>query len=176
MNEINNEVSLQEMLDAREQKVFHQNELFRKDNAECLLSFGLNIPGPVKRSELFDYAFEYGCQCILQALSSNKIDFISSEKKLSKTGNELYITLNYNPLYIKELMVPVENDEDIGRLFDIDILDRNLEKVSRTEFGDSRRKCIICDKEAYICSRNRAHSVSEMINKINSIIEAHRNR
>ena len=43
----NNEVTLEEMLDARERRVFLQNSLIQTYN-KPIISFTLNIPGPVK--------------------------------------------------------------------------------------------------------------------------------
>ena len=51
------EVTLAQMLEARERRAFHQKELLSKFRRP-LLSFTMNIAGPVKNSELIRRGFD----------------------------------------------------------------------------------------------------------------------
>jgi phosphoribosyl-dephospho-CoA transferase len=48
------------------------------------------------------------------------------------------------------------------RLFDLDILDRNLNAISRRDVGKEERQCFICDRAAHLCARARTHSLQEL--------------
>ena len=50
------------------------------------------------------------------------------------------------------------------------MLKENLEALSRTEIGIKRRKCLVCDGDAKICGRSRAHTIYELQEKVYSII------
>ena len=67
---------------------------------------------------------------------------------------------------IKKLMTTMEETHILGRLFDIDVLDANGQKLSR----DMPRRCLLCDKQAQICARSRRHSVSELTAKIAAML------
>ena len=57
----------------------------------------------------------------------------------------------------------LEDSVALGRLFDIDVIQTDGMKISRTDLGFSTRKCLICNQEAFVCSRARTHSVKELL-------------
>ncbi len=68
---------------------------------------------------------------------------------------------------IKNITIAIEESSQLGRLFDIDVIDVNFEKLSRKSF----RKCLICEKQAQECGRSRKHSIEELQNKVEEILE-----
>ena len=60
---------------------------------------------------------------------------------------------------------------DQNGIFDIDVIQKDGQKVSREEFGMPPRKCLMCEEEAHLCARNRTHAVPEMVAEIHRIIE-----
>ena len=60
----------------------------------------------------------------------------------------------------------IEETHPVGRLFDLDVIDINGQKLSRPSF----RKCIICGCQAQECARTRKHSVNEMQSKIEEML------
>ena len=76
----NNEVTLEEMLDARERRVFLQNSLIQTYN-KPIISFTLNIPGPVKVFDKIPETFEEGVRKIRQALCDSVIMKARSVKR-----------------------------------------------------------------------------------------------
>ena len=68
----NNDVTLEEMLDARERSVFLPNSLIQTYNTP-IISFTLNIPGPVKVFDKIPETFEEGVRKIRQALCDSAI-------------------------------------------------------------------------------------------------------
>ena len=70
----------------------------------------------------------------------------------------------------KILTTEIEETHPIGRLFDIDVIDTDGQKLSRPSY----RKCIICGCQAQECARTRKHTVEEMQAKIEEMLEKRR--
>lgn len=83
-----------------------------------------------------------------------------------KTGDELLLAVDYPAKKIKDLTTDIEETHPVGRLFDLDVIDINGQKLSRPSF----RKCIICRCQAQECARTRKHSVNEMQAKIEEML------
>ena len=49
----------------------------------------------------------------------------------------------------------------------MDVIDVNFEKLSRKSF----RKCLICEEQAQECGRSRKHSIEELQEKVEEILE-----
>lgn len=158
-------VSLQDMLLCREKRVELQNVLLNKYHSP-LLSFTLNIPGPIKTNELLHNTFLTGFNEIKKKLKLNQIKILKEIQINEKTGDELICAFNGSDEMVKNLMIQIENSHPLGRLFDIDILDATGHKLSRSQY----RSCLLCNKQAQECARNRTHSVSEMQEAILKII------
>ena len=146
------EVGIDEILDCREKRVAIQNEMIKKYN-KPVISFTMNIPGPIKTNNEIKKAFDIGKKLEVQELNEN-------------TGNELFISVNSLAEKIKDITVTIEESSELGRLFDIDVIDINFEKLSRKSF----RKCLICEEQAQECGRSRKHSVKELQDKIEEIL------
>ena len=68
---------------------------------------------------------------------------------------------------IKDITIAIEESSQLGRLFDMDVLDVNFEKLSRKSF----RKCLICEEQAQECGRSRKHSIEKLQNKVEEILK-----
>ncbi len=148
------------MLQAREKRVQRQEEMLK--NCTCLVCFTMNIAGPYKISDSIKRAYAEGVIKIFRLLEQYSINVLKTEQYIEKTGVEGYIQLNENPLKIKRLMVQIEDNFELGRLFDIDVIKPDGEKVSRSDIGMDGRRCMICGSEGSGCARSRKHSVEEL--------------
>lgn len=164
------EVSLQEMLAARERRCYLQTNLLSQYK-KSLISFTLNIPGPVKVLPGVPDAFATGCQRIETLLKERLVLIQHMETIKEKTGYEAFYNVDANPDFIKELMVSLEDQDRVGRIFDIDVLRTDGSKVSREDLGFSPRSCLLCSQPAHVCSRSRRHSVAELTAEIESILK-----
>lgn len=158
------EVTLQEMLDAREGRAFRQKKILSHYNI-TIISFTLNIPGSVKAFPLAEMAFKEGKKLISRHLKRNNINIIHEEKSSKSTGYEACFAVDSSPYLVKRLMVDIENGLSIGRIFDIDVLNANGKKISRQEIGSDVRMCLMCREPAHVCSRSRKHSARELVLK-----------
>ena len=150
------------MLEAREKRVERQEKLLK--GCSCLVCFTMNIAGPYKISDCIMRAYAEGVAKIYRLLEQNSIDVLKAEQVIEKTGVEGYIALQQNPFEIKRLMVQIEDNFELGRLFDIDVIKSDGEKVSRSDIGMDGRSCMICGSEGSGCARSRRHSVEELQN------------
>lgn len=157
-------IVLQDMLEAREKRAARQTDLIHRYQVP-VISFGLNIAGPVKKFPLADLTFEAGCEQIRIRLKSYGIRVLHEEENRADTGNEAFFCTDADPAKVKKIVVELEEEHTLGRLFDIDVIKKNGEKVSRTELGIPERTCLLCGKPAFECSRSRAHSTEELFTR-----------
>ena len=67
------EVGIDEILNCREKRVAIQNEMIKKYN-KPVISFTMNIPGPIKTNNEIKKAFDIGKNLILENLKKNNIE------------------------------------------------------------------------------------------------------
>lgn len=158
------EASLEEILDARERRGEVQRELLAKKGAS-LVSFTLNIPGPIKAFPFAKWLFETGDRLIRQMVKTEEGQILHSCENTENTGLEGFYLLNLSPQKVKRILAIAEENHPLGRLFDFDVLDGRGKKVSRQELGFPERKCLICGDPAFFCSRSRRHSAKEVFNR-----------
>lgn len=164
-------VDIEEILLSHERRVFIQKQLIEK-YLFPVISFTMNIPGPIKTNKLIKDAFIYGKKQLLKRLKDNKVEILEIKELNEKTGNELFIVAKIEAKKLKELTVSVEEIGEIGRLFDMDVIDINYEKLSRNIY----RKCFICNKQAQECGRSRNHSIQELQSKVKKIFKMFENK
>lgn len=160
------EVKLNDILLCRERRVHIQSNYIKMYHCP-VISFCMNIPGPIKTNSSIRNAFEIGKHALLSWLNTEHISIADYIEFHDHTGDELIMSVHCSPEKLKEKSLLIEESLPLGRLFDIDILDKNGIKLSRTYF----RKCIICGQIAHECSRARSHSIEELQQKINDILQ-----
>jgi len=146
---------LTEILLAREQRVKKQNQLLDKYK-KPLLCFTMNIPGPEKCNRDVSIGFAVGNWLLQDALRDYRV--VHKEQNRLITGCEAYYVVDMPARELKRLAVELEDIAPVGRLFDMDVLDTDGTKLSRSQ----RRKCLICDEDAVICARSRAHGLEQL--------------
>ena len=161
-------VELPAMLARREQRAAEQ-AAFLTQYQTPLLSFCLNIPGPVKTTPELRQVFDQAMQETRQKLQQEHIPILAQNECHAATGDECLLALDGEAAKIKKLMTRIEETHILGRLFDIDVLDAKGQKLSR----DMPRRCLLCDKQAQVCARSRRHSVPELTHRIEEMIAAY---
>lgn len=156
-------VTLEEMLYCREERVQVQQSLIEKHNLP-IVSFTMNIAGPVKTSPLIERGFNEGLRLLLNAVSEKNVK--EKTVRFLKTGPEGYISVNLPPREIKKICTRIEEQNALGRLFDMDVIGKGGEKLVR----ENERGCIVCGKAGRECAASRAHSVKEIAEITNNIL------
>ena len=123
------EVGIDEILNCREKRVVIQNDMIKKYN-KPVISFTMNIPGPIKTNNEIKKAFNIGKNLILEKLKENNITILEIQELNENTGNELFISVDSQAEKIKNITVAIEESSELGRLFDIDVIDINFKKIS----------------------------------------------
>lgn len=157
----NNEATLQQVLDARDRRREEQLYLIRTYSCP-VISFTMNIAGGVKRSPLIELAFDYG----LSLVSDRFPPPIHFEQLRDIAGCEALWVYDLPAEYIKMICEEVESAENIGRLFDLDVLNTDGSKLSRR----IPRSCLICGGPAFFCSSTRAHDLDAVKTRIHRLL------
>ena len=160
-------VVLTDMLDCRERRAKKQNDYLARYHT-TVISFCMNIPGPVKTNADITKVFQSGVSGIKDYLKKSQIQILDCTEYNEKTGNELILaTDTTDSRTLKEAMTAIEETHPLGRLFDIDVIAPDGTKLSRNTF----RRCFICNAQAQECASSRKHSVPEMQEFIDSKIQ-----
>lgn len=125
----------------------------------------INYPGPDKNTKEAKAAFGV----LLKLIEEEFAPFsIFSEMIEGFDGSAVIAAVNINSLKAKEIAVRVENNNPVGRIFDIDVYDLKGYPVSRNL--TDKRKCILCGKDARECIRQHRHDISIVVNATNDLI------
>lgn len=157
-------ITLEQMLLARDRRASRQAALLSR-YGRPVISFTMNIAGPVKDSPLIRYAFRSG----LRQLEALPCAQLCREVIFEPTGPEaLLVYETQDARLLKAFCIRLESEGEAGRLFDLDVLDANGEKLSR----ETGRTCLVCGGPVSICSRSRAHGLEAITARTGAILEA----
>ena len=128
-------------------------------NPKCsIIVLKTNTPGPEKNNLISGIVLKYFDK-VIRTKFNRKI--IKMSKVKSMDGDYFYYIIDFDFKETKKLTINIEENEELGRLVDIDVYN-NKKSISRKDLNYNSRKCLICDKEAFICSRNSSHSLLEL--------------
>ena len=168
-------ITLEQMLLAKEKRVHHQQQLFAH-YPYPLISLSLVIPGPIKKSSCTVFLFNEAVQAIHQMLNQHNISIIHEKLYESITGDEALLSIDYNVDMLKQLCIKIEENHFLGRLWDIDVIDPITQKsISRTKFAHYSRQCLVCQDDAKVCGRSKRHAISEILTAITNKVNDYRN-
>lgn len=160
------EATLQEILEARERRAEKQAQLLKTFGC-TLICFTMNIPGPVKYDDLIAKGFALGCETLEAQLTGAEIAVRFREKLPRHTGCEAFYVVDAPAEQVKSLAAAIEEGSELGRLFDMDVLDSSGRKLSR----ETDRKCLLCENSARVCGPRRAHSVEQLQARTRAILQ-----
>lgn len=160
------EVTLTEILESRERRVQRQQELLRQYR-KPLISFTMNIAGPVKYNDRIQRGFAIGLRDLEQLLRVEHIPCLHRSVSYAPTGCEALLVSDAPAEQLKALTTELEEHSALGRLFDMDVLDVQGKKLSRSTL----RRCLLCDEIAQVCARSRAHSVAALWERTDAILQ-----
>ncbi len=160
------EVSLAQLLEAREQRVCRQKQLL-KLYPRGLICFTMNIAGPQKDSPLIREGFGLGVDLLRAQLAGSGIPILYEEIVFEVTGPVGFFAVDAEPLAVKLLTCEIEDSIPVARLFDMDVLTPQGDKCSRS----TPRRCLICQEDARVCGRSRTHSVQQLQEKTTHLLQ-----
>lgn len=154
--------------------------------ADLLLTYRLNVPGPWKKSPLLTWAFDSlgeDLHHLLSFLTSRPPCLVFlGERRVVSRGGDLGILLLQAPggkkaapqvkalaSQVKQILQAWEEGLDLAYLPDVDVYYREEEggsyavcKIFRTSLGAKPRPCFVCQDRTGLCLRKRRHSVALM--------------
>ena len=151
------EITLNDILTAREERVAIQNALLSEYKVP-VISFTMNIAGPVKVTALSHRAFLWGMEQLRLGFLQNKLTVRKEFSRSLPTGDEGYLAVDAPAERVKALCVEIEESGPIGRLYDMDVIGTDGRKLER----GAERPCIVCGKEGRGCASRRVHTAAEV--------------
>lgn len=127
----------------------------------------LNYPGNDKNTIEANKAFEILLKIIKEKFSTKTVCF---KELCGFDGRSVLAVVNMLPEKIKKIAVDIESGCELGRIFDIDVYLKDGNSIGREMIDEPSRRCIICGGDARICVRSGRHSLDEILNRINEII------
>lgn len=134
-----------------------------------MLCFLVNYPGPVKHCETTVRLHEIGRRAVEQMLNGQTVVF-SAVRDLP-CGIEGYWCVQQDPKQLKSLCCSLEEQHPLGRLFDLDVLGGDGVPLSREGEGKARRTCILCGEDPTACRRLQRHSIGELTDCIDRMLQ-----
>lgn len=162
------EHTLLKILEARERRAQRQRELLLQFPV-TQICFTLNIPGPDKNSDLAEKGFQLGCRLLKGQLKAYPI--VHFEQHCTAAGWEAFFCVDAPADTLKKITVFLEDKTPGGRIFDLDVLTVDGNKLERESLGYPRRRCLLCDADAAVCGRSRAHSLEALQEKANTLLK-----
>lgn len=166
MKQPTSEATLAQILQAREDRAALQQS-FLQSFLCPVISFTMNIAGPVKNNPIIQRAFQEGLVFLAEHLPADAI--LMCRKDISVTGCQAMYAVNMNASELKRICVSIEESTPLGRLFDMDVLDADGTKLERS----NPRGCIVCGAAGRACAAGRAHTVSQLQAATEQIIREH---
>ena len=131
-------VDVMDVLAARDSRAARQQELLAL-YARPLISFTMNIAGPIKRTAPIEQGFDLGLARLEGQLRTCRAAVLHRETVRRDTGCEALYAVDLPAPQLKELCMALEECDELGRLFDLDVLDIDGSKLARTKV----RGCLI---------------------------------
>lgn len=187
-------ITLDELLASRDARHAMQQKLMAEHSGKTLVCLTVVMPGSVKRNlqsltvaraavEAMRKAF--GVKNTDELMRSDELipetELLTDELRINdegclierdlNTGYEAYLITPLPLLEAKRVAVEIENTHPLGRLFDIDVIDKQGIPVSRDRVGGQPRRCLVCDHEARYCMRMRWHTQEEIWARIRQMTD-----
>ncbi len=154
------------ILEDREKRIEKVREVLREEK-KLVITIKSNICGNEKNIKETNVLLSY-------FISEVKRQFKVREyrKHYSYDGNYYIVVLENekDEKHVKEELIKLENCK-VGRLIDIDLYKDGFRSISRLELGFEKRKCLICNGDYNVCSKEKKHTVEEIIAKSKSIVQ-----
>ena len=144
------------ILDNREEKNRFIQTL---TNNYQVITLKANIPGINKNTNEAYLLINYFNQILLKK-------GYQKSNTLNGADGPMYIYLTDKDKDVKDEMVKIEEENVLGRFVDIDVFNGSISKNR-----GFLRKCYLCDKPAFVCSRNKEHTMEEITLYIQKNIE-----
>ena len=164
------EITLDKLLASRDRRVEMQHQLRAKYPNSTLVCLTVIMPGNIKRNLSSLIVSQAAINSLLGRFEGKIVDVITRDLE---TGYEAYILTSLSQREAKLIACDIEDNHPLGRLFDIDILDNDSVPLKREIVGSNPRRCLVCNNDARYCMRNRTHTLQELNEQIQKMIDSY---
>ncbi len=157
------EITLTQLLESRDKRRENQLRLLEANQGKTLIVLTVVIPGSVKRNADSLAIARAGRDSIAAAFGERgrEVEYFDLP-----TGFESYWISDLDVGSTKEITARIEDTHLLGRMMDIDVFGSDAKAFSRTDIGQTSRRCLICNNDARICMRAFSHTQAELIAEI----------
>ena len=183
-------LSLERILQSRDERARRQRELLAGYPGKTLICFTVIPPGAVKRSDGSLAVAAAGRAALHDAFSAADASSpevagaaapeLFEESRDLETGFEMYMVVDIPAEEVKRICCDIEDTHPLGRLMDIDVItemrqdgalaEPSPRPMTRAEVGLPERRCLICERPARECIRARRHTAGELLARYNEIL------
>ena len=135
-----------------------------------LVSATITMPGPVKDGVLPQSLLMEAIRGVQAMVASRKWPILLGEVMWSDTGPEALYVVDVKPRLLKCATVELENMHPLGRLWDLAVVAPGQRVLSRKLLGLPERRCLVCERPASECRRTRRHSLPELLDVMQRIV------
>ena len=157
------EISLDQLLTARDERAAKIALLRRQYPGACVVSFTLVTPGPVKQTPETKRLFDAGVAALSRLLARYELVLLAFEARELPTGEEAYLAVKTEPGFLKTELCKLEESAPYGRLWDMDVIKPDGARVAREDVGFVERGCIVCGRAGRACASRRLHPMEEVL-------------
>jgi len=159
-------MDINKILNDRENRYKIILELSKK-HKNPVLTAKINYPGDNKNSNRIEKIFEFLKKLIKEEFETEIIEIIELK---GYDGPSILCSLEGKAENLKKKAVKIEKNEEVGRIFDVDIYKEGV-PVSRRDIKLNPRRCIICGGDTYNCRINNLHSKEKVKEEIDRLID-----
>ena len=146
-------VTLDQLLASRENRWAKQQTLLQENPLATLVCLTVIMPGSVKRNS----------QSLIVARAA-------VEAVRTAFGERLLLLVSLSIPEAKTIACDVEEQHPLGRLFDVDVIQKDGAPASRKTIGRAPRRCLLCDRDARYCMRDHSHTQEEIHKRIDQLV------
>jgi holo-ACP synthase len=167
-------ITLPQLIASRDARQARQQE-WLDHHAITLISFTVVAPGPVKDSELTRRIFNHGLRALRQLAAQSHWEIKKQICLPLPTGAEGLLAIDAPAYQVKRMAMELEQTHPLGRLWDIDVLEPHGKILSRADFDQPPRNCLICQRPAAVCAREQTHSLADLVAHMEAMLHAANN-
>ena len=158
-------VTVNDMMMARDSRASLQRKMTGRYGTP-VISFTMNIAGPVKTGAAIKRTFDWGKERLLEELRKGSVGIKEMSCSYAFTGYECMIACDSKGSALKKICEAIEEGSPAGRLFDMDVVLPDGTQIRR----EHERSCIVCGKTGKGCSSRRTHSLNEILEATERLI------
>ena len=165
-----NEQTLREVLAARDRRQRLREILLEQYSCPLVQVSPLN-PGTVKNTPYALRVQDLAEEAVLNTLEVKGFSILHEEGAREVTGPWALYVVKGEASVIKKALIHLEETHPLGRLFDLDVMDKNGIPLSRRLLGYPERRCIVCGDSVSACIREERHSAKDVAEAANRAVQ-----